>query len=90
MQGADAEPVRPFGILYVCSANLCRSVLAERLTRLWIENRPGLADNRFTVSSAGTDAEPGNDMPRRVARYLRQREPDARGAGRHGTHRVPT
>jgi protein-tyrosine phosphatase len=72
-QAADAEPVRPFGILYVCSANLCRSVLAERLTLLWIENRPGLSDDRFTVSSAGTDAVPGNDMPSRVARYLRRR-----------------
>ncbi|THV33597.1 hypothetical protein [Glycomyces buryatensis] len=72
-QVADAEPLRPFGILYVCSANLCRSVLAERLTRLWIENRPGLSSDRFTVSSAGTDATPGNEMPRSVARYLQQR-----------------
>jgi protein-tyrosine phosphatase len=71
--GADAEQVRPFGILYVCSANLCRSVLAERLTRLWIENRPDLCDDRFSVSSAGTDAVPGNDMPHSVARYLRRR-----------------
>jgi protein-tyrosine phosphatase len=72
-QTADAEPVHQFGILYVCSANLCRSVLAERLTRLWIENRPGLSDDRFAVSSAGTDAAPGDDMSRRVARYLQQR-----------------
>ncbi|WP_051703850.1 hypothetical protein [Glycomyces sp. NRRL B-16210] len=61
----------------MCSANLCRSVLAERLSRLWIEHLPECPSDRFAVSSAGTEAVPGLGMPPRVARYLLRRGADA-------------
>jgi protein-tyrosine phosphatase len=47
-------------LLFVCHANLCRSPMAERYTRLSLQ-RAGLADG-FTVGSAGTHALPGNPM----------------------------
>jgi protein-tyrosine phosphatase len=48
-----------FRILYVCSANICRSVMAERLTRLMLLARPNGQGLRFRVSSAGLQAMVG-------------------------------
>ncbi|MCH7230600.1 hypothetical protein L0U85_06990 [Glycomyces sp. L485] len=73
----DPGRTRPFGILYVCTANLCRSVLAERLTRRGIEDRLGQGADRFDVSSAGIRATPGLGMPPQVARYLLRHGADA-------------
>jgi protein-tyrosine phosphatase len=51
--------VRRFRILYVCSANLCRSVLAERLTHFAITAQPGGHPGRFQIASAGVRATTG-------------------------------
>ncbi|MEV4247593.1 hypothetical protein AB0J63_29765 [Streptosporangium canum] len=54
-----------FRILYVCTGNLCRSPLAERLTRSVLGPCPALQ-----VISAGTRAEPGRQMAERAQRVL--------------------
>jgi protein-tyrosine phosphatase len=51
-----------FGILFVCTANVCRSVIAERLTRHGIRARLGDEAARFAVASAGTAARHGAPM----------------------------
>jgi protein-tyrosine phosphatase len=48
-----------FRILCVCSANICRSVMAERLTRHALLARPNGQGLRFRVSSAGLQAMVG-------------------------------
>jgi protein-tyrosine phosphatase len=48
-QGGD---VRPFGVLVVCTGNICRSPMAEHVLRRAFD-RAGLGD-RVAVSSAGT------------------------------------
>lgn len=50
----------PFSILVVCSANVCRSPLAEMLLRRWALGA-GLG-NDIRVSSAGIQALPGQPM----------------------------
>ncbi|MCA2223130.1 arsenate reductase/protein-tyrosine-phosphatase family protein [Nonomuraea aurantiaca] len=52
-----------FHILFVCTGNICRSPLAERLTR------PALGP-AFRVTSAGTHAEPGMEMAEHTRRTL--------------------
>jgi protein-tyrosine phosphatase len=66
-----------FQILYVCVANICRSPMAERLTRLEIANRLGEAAP-FAVSSAGTRGHVGEPMHHHCAAVLRSvgAEPD--------------
>ncbi|WP_406313505.1 hypothetical protein OHA77_34520 [Streptosporangium sp. NBC_01639] len=54
-----------FRILYVCTGNLCRSPLAERLTRSVLGPCPALQ-----VISAGTHAELGKQMAERAQRVL--------------------
>jgi protein-tyrosine phosphatase len=48
-----------FRILFVCAANVCRSVMAERLTRRALLDRPDGRGLRFRVSSAGLSATTG-------------------------------
>lgn len=57
----------PFRILFVCVANVCRSVLAERLARR------DLPEPDFQVVSAGTQATPGRPMHPYVRDILRSR-----------------
>ncbi|GAA3255727.1 arsenate reductase/protein-tyrosine-phosphatase family protein [Nonomuraea helvata] len=52
-----------FHILFVCTGNLCRSPLAERLTR-------SALGPPFVVTSAGTHAEPGVEMAERSRQVL--------------------
>ncbi len=62
-----------FTVLFVCTGNICRSPLAERLFRATF-NAPGVV-----FASAGVEAMVGDGMPveaRRVARHL--------GADPHG------
>jgi protein-tyrosine phosphatase len=51
-----------FTILFVCTGNVCRSVLAERLARRGIRARLGDEAARFAVRSAGTAARDGEPM----------------------------
>lgn len=72
----ESIPEARFGILYVCTANMCRSVLAERLTRRAVGDRFGEHANRFTIESAGIRAVPGRHMHPRAKRILRRRGAD--------------
>jgi protein-tyrosine phosphatase len=58
-----------FQIVYVCVANICRSPLAERLTRHELGGRAGAS--AFTVASAGTRGHTGEPMHRHGAAVLR-------------------
>ena len=52
----------PFRVLHVCTGNICRSPMAERLMRRMLDDgRPGAAD-RFVVESAGTWGHAGSPM----------------------------
>lgn len=73
-----AVPVR-FRILYVCVGNVCRSVLAERLTRRGLDARLGSLAGLFHVASAGTEAAPGAVMHPYVRDVLGARSADCSG-----------
>jgi protein-tyrosine phosphatase len=62
----------PFQILYVCVGNICRSVLAERLTRLELARHPTWWADCYRASSAGTLARSGRPMHPETARILGQ------------------
>jgi low molecular weight protein-tyrosine phosphatase len=49
----------PFRLLFVCTANVCRSVIAERLAVAGLRARLGDAAAPFQVGSAGTAGQPG-------------------------------
>lgn len=51
-----------FGILFVCTGNICRSPTAEIVTRRLLDERLGTSAATFTVGSAGTAAIPGARM----------------------------
>ncbi len=71
MTGTDAgaaSQAPPFRILTVCTGNICRSPMAERLLRAGLDERfPG----QFIVESAGTGALVGNPIDPRVAGFIR-------------------
>lgn len=54
-------------ILFVCSANVCRSFLAEMLTKYEVEERR-MVD--FSVASAGLFAAPGSPPDPQMVKYL--------------------
>ena len=54
-------------ILFVCSANVCRSFLAEMLTRYEVEERH-MED--LSIASAGLFAEPGYPPDPQMVNYL--------------------
>lgn len=56
-----------FRILVVCSGNLCRSPLAERLLRSRLADVFGPEESRLVVTSAGTSAVVGAGMDPRAA-----------------------
>ena len=68
-----------FEILFVCHANLCRSPLAERLTRQALDNAFGPAAAEVVASSAGTHAFPGSAMHQGSAQALDERGIDPGG-----------
>jgi protein-tyrosine phosphatase len=69
-----AESVTPcFTVLIVCSANHCRSPLAEQLLRA----KCAIRDLDWDVSSAGTSARPGQPMHASAARILTKRGIDS-------------
>ncbi|WP_461170405.1 arsenate reductase/protein-tyrosine-phosphatase family protein [Arthrobacter sp. Z1-15] len=52
----------PFRILTVCTGNICRSPMAERLLQTGFDE---MAPGEFTVASAGTGALLGSGIPYR-------------------------
>jgi protein-tyrosine phosphatase len=60
-----------FSLLHVCVANICRSPMAERLTRQEIAGRLGPASRAFRVRSAGTRGLVGQPMHHHGAHLLR-------------------
>jgi protein-tyrosine-phosphatase len=56
-------------ILFVCSANICRSFLAEMLTRDEIEARNM---ENLSVASAGLFAQPGSPPDTEMVKYLQE------------------
>jgi protein-tyrosine phosphatase len=66
--GADEGALTaPFRILTVCTGNICRSPMSERLLQAGLDERfPG----QFEVESAGTAALEGNPIDHRVAGFI--------------------
>ncbi|MHA7272351.1 arsenate reductase/protein-tyrosine-phosphatase family protein [Arthrobacter sp. TMT4-20] len=58
----------PFRILTVCTGNICRSPMAERLLQAGFDEQ---APGQFIVESAGTGALVGNPIDPRVAGMIR-------------------
>jgi len=74
-----SEP--PFAVLFVCTANHCRSPMAEHLLRRELSTR----DLDWSVASAGTRAEEYRPMHASAARVLARRGIEV---GDWGAHRV--
>jgi protein-tyrosine phosphatase len=71
---AATSQARPFRILTVCTGNICRSPMAERLLQSGLNERyPG----HFIVESAGTGALVGNPIDPQVAGFIRASGGDA-------------
>jgi len=51
-----------FRVLHVCTGNICRSPMAERLMRSGLESRLGADAARFELRSAGTWGHSGSPM----------------------------
>ncbi len=78
------RPLDHFRILFVCTGNICRSPIAERLTRRELDSRlnPRVA-GRILVESAGTWGHEGAPMEAHAATVLDEYGADSGGfAGR--------
>jgi low molecular weight protein-tyrosine phosphatase len=69
----------PFRILYVCTGNICRSPMAERLTRHGLATRLGDEAARIVVESAGTWGHEGSPMEPHAAETVLTYRGDPRG-----------
>lgn len=69
----------PFRILYVCTGNICRSPVAERLTRRGLVLRLGAEAGRIQVESAGTWGHEGAPMEPHAAETVLAYGGDPRG-----------
>lgn len=68
-----------WNVLFVCTANICRSAMAERLARGGLEVRLGEAAGALAVRSAGTRGWEGAPMDPSARAVLRQRGADPSG-----------
>ncbi|WP_354642333.1 protein-tyrosine-phosphatase [Kitasatospora camelliae] len=73
------RPLDTFRILFVCTGNICRSPIAERLTRLELDARLGAAAGRIVVESAGTWGHEGAPMEAHAATVLGEYGADSAG-----------
>jgi protein-tyrosine phosphatase len=73
-QGGDA-----FRILHVCTGNVCRSPMAERLTRHGLARRLGDGASGIVVESAGTWGHEGAPMEAHAAAVLAEYGADPAG-----------
>ena len=60
--------IPPFRILFVCTGNICRSPLAERVLQQEMDK---IAPGVFAVESAGTDAKVGSAMEPLIEGFIR-------------------
>ncbi|MEY9838846.1 protein-tyrosine-phosphatase [Streptacidiphilus sp. EB103A] len=75
-----AEPRHgAFKILYVCTGNVCRSPIAERLTRHELTDRLGSRAGDILVESAGTWGHEGAPMESNAAEVLVEYGADSGG-----------
>ena len=56
------SPAPAFSVLLVCTGNICRSALAERLGRAYLDDALGDDASAVRISSAGTQAVVGSAM----------------------------
>ncbi len=78
--GLELPQRERFGILIVCTANICRSPLAEHLLRLALEADRDQPDrSEFVVRSAGTQGWDGSEMDAAAAEELRRLGGDPTG-----------
>ena len=56
------EGESPFGVLFVCTGNICRSPIAERLTRAFLDEAVGADAALVRIQSAGTRAVVGSGV----------------------------
>jgi protein-tyrosine phosphatase len=68
-----------FRVLYVCTGSVCRSPIAERLTRLELHRRLGDGAERIAVRSAGTWGHVGAPMEAHAATVLAEYGADPEG-----------
>jgi protein-tyrosine phosphatase len=61
-----------YGVLFVCTGNICRSPFAERLLRARLDDRLGAAAKRIEVASVGTYALVGEAMMPEAAETLQR------------------
>ncbi|WP_441251575.1 arsenate reductase/protein-tyrosine-phosphatase family protein [Kitasatospora sp. McL0602] len=74
------RPVDSFRILFVCTGNVCRSPIAERLTRHELQARlTGTQAGRIVVESAGTWGHEGAPMEAHAATVLGEYGVDSAG-----------
>lgn len=66
----STEPSPSFGILFVCTGNICRSPLAERLGQLYVDAASAEHGGAVLLSSAGTHAVVGSGMDPHSATVL--------------------
>ena len=71
----------PFTVLFVCTGNICRSPLAERVARARLDERYGAGAAHLRVGSAGTRATAGRRMDPASAAVLRELGGDPAGFG---------
>jgi len=79
----DAPGAGQFGILFVCTGNMCRSVLAERLARRGLRARLGADACQFRTASAGTEGLDGCSLHPYTAEALTWLGADAEGFASH-------
>jgi protein-tyrosine phosphatase len=70
LDGSDQHDPAAFRVLFVCTANLCRSPIAERLFRQRLSDGSGPA---WSVASAGTHGFDGHPMHPSAAQVVRER-----------------
>ncbi len=68
-----------FRVLYVCTGSVCRSPIAERLTRLELDRRLGAAAELIAVRSAGTWGHVGAPMEAHASTVLAEFGADPEG-----------
>jgi protein-tyrosine phosphatase len=79
---ADPTPDR-FKVLFVCTANVCRSPMAELLLRHALLQSREAGAGRWALASAGTRAPVGRAIDERARKVLAERGVDVgRGAAR--------